>query len=339
MFTQIVKNVNESLISRYIADKPRFTKQEVAKKTGLSFPTVSKIIDSFLQRQIVLDIGIDTSALGGRKPKLYCINADFAYGITMFFNETTFYCEIFNFIGVSIEKFTRNVMPEGYLSTIRGIITQKIAENPRIISIAIGVHGGVAGGKILYIDGYDELINCDLKHILEQEFDLDVSVENNMRAVVYGMADRQAITQEETVVCLQLAINGPGCGILVNGKPLSGFAGLVGEVGYLPMYESRNLQTIALSCFEDADVLDYFARLITSVSVFLNPRQITIYENKYLNDTKILHDKCAKYLPNIAIPEILLSPYYEADFMLGLRKLVLNSFYPSYEIISNNRNV
>lgn len=337
MFTKIVKNVNESMISRYIIDKTRFTKQEVAKETGLSFPTVGKIIDSFLQRQIVLDLGIDTSALGGRKPKLYCINKTFAYGITMFFDETTFYCEIINAIGNPIEKFTKKVNANGYLSTIKEIVSQKITENPKIISLAIGVHGGVAEGKILYIDGYDELVNCDLKQILEREYDLDVSVENNMRTVVYGMADRQEIMQEETVVCLQIAPNGPGCGILVNGKPLSGFAGLVGEVGYLPVYGTKNLQTVALSHFEHTDVLDYFARLVTSVCVFLNPRQITIYKNEYVDNAELLRSKCAEYLPDIAIPEIIFSSNYQTDFMFGLRKQVLNSFYPSYKIISNEQ--
>lgn len=333
MFTKIVKNVNESQIARIIVYKDAFTKQEVARETDLSFPTVGKIVDSFVERQMVLETGIDDAVMGGRKPKLYRINKDFAYGLLMYFDQRSFYGEVINAVGESVEKFTQSVSPEGYLATMRDIISRKTMENPNIVSVSIGVHGGVADGKILYIDGYDELVYCELQRILEQEFNLDVTVENNMRTVVYGMAYRNHLLLEETVVCLQIAENGPGCGILVNGKPLSGFAGLVGEVGYLPAWGAQNMQEIALAHFPDTDVTDYFARLITSVCVFLNPRQITFYENDYMRDVNALQAKCRDYLPEIAMPKIILSPDYQKDFMAGLGRLALNSFYPSYQII------
>lgn len=335
MYTKIVRDVNESQIARCIMNKKKFTKQEIAKETGLSFPTAGKTIDSFVDRKMVLEIGVDKNAVGGRKPNLYRLNEAFAYGLLMFFDRNCFSCEVINAVGKSVEKFVQPVKPSGYLATIREIISMKLADNPRIISIAIGVNGGVAEGKILYIDGYDELVNCELKRIIEQEYGLETAVENNMRAVVYGMADRNQLLKEETVVCLQIADNGPGCGILVNGKPLSGFAGLVGEVGYLPGYGDKNMQTIALSHFHDTDVTDYFARLITSVCVFLNPRRITLYKNPYIHDTDRLQKKCMDYLPEIAVPGIFLSEDYEKDYMAGLSRLVLNCFYPSYHIIKD----
>lgn len=333
MYTQIVKSINESQIARFIVNKPNFTKQEVAKETGLSFPTVGKIVDSFAERKMVLEIGIDHTVMGGRKPKRYCINQDFAYGLIMFFDQSCFYCEVVNAVGKPVEQFTQSVKSEGYLATIREVISKKTAQNPHLISVSIGVHGGVAEGKILYIDGYDELVNCDLKRIIEQEYNLEITVANNMRTVVYGLASRKQLMQEEAVVCLQIAENGPGCGVLVNGKPLSGFVGLVGEVGYLPAWGQKNMQEIALSHFENTDVVDYFARLIVNACVFFNPSQITLYENSYVQDADCLRRKCKEYIPEIAIPEIDISPNYEKDFMEGLRKLALNCFYPSYQII------
>lgn len=93
------------------------------------------------------------------------------------------------------------------------------------------------------------------------------------------------------------------------------------------------MQVIALSHFENADVMDYFARLVASICVFFNPRQITLYENVYVQDAESLRRKCKDYIPEIAIPEIELSSDYEKDFMTGLRKLALNCFYPSYQVI------
>lgn len=333
MYTKVVKNVNESQIARFMLKKSAFTKQEAAADTGLSFPTVGKIVDGFVERQMVREIGVDDTSAGGRKPKLYGVNKDFAYGILMFFDQSLFFCEVVNAVGETVEKFTRAVKQEGYLATIRSILSEKTGENSRIVSVSIGVHGGVADGKILYIDGYDELVGCELRRILEEEYQLEVTVENNMRTVVYGMAVRKQLLEEETVVCLQIAENGPGCGVLVNGKPLSGFAGLVGEVGYLPACGKKNMQEIALSRFQGEDPEDYFARLIVSACVFFNPRQITLYENDYIQDPDSLRRKCGQYLPESAVPGIVLSAEYEKDFMTGLCRLALNSFYPSFRIV------
>lgn len=333
MYTKVVKNVNESQIARFMANRTSFTKQDAARETGLSFPTVGKIVDGFVERKMVLEIGVDDTAVGGRKPKLYAINKAFAYGLLMFFDQSCFFCEVVNAVGEPVEKFTQSVKSEGYLATIREIVSQKTSQNPKIISVSIGVHGGVADGKILYIDGYDELVGCDLKRTIQQEYNLDVTVENNMRTVVYGRANRKRLIGEEAVVCLQIAENGPGCGVLVHGKPLSGFAGLVGEVGYLPAWEGKNMQDIALSHFQGTDVVDYFARLVVSACVFFNPKQITLYENPYIQDADHLKDKCREYLPEAALPDIVLSSDYEEDFMAGLRKWALNCFYPSYQLI------
>lgn len=333
MFTKIVKNIHESQIARFLVHVSSFTKQDVAKETGLSFPTVSKIIDDFVQRKMVLDLGLNHTAAGGRKPKQYSINRDFAYGLILFFDRKKFDCEVINAVGTPVESFTQTVKAEGYLATIRQIITQNMAQYPNLISVSIGVHGGVAKGKILYIDGYDELVHCDLKGVLEKEYPLEVTVENDMCTVVYGLACRKQLLEEETVICLQIADNGPGCGILVHGKPLSGFVGLVGEVGYLPAWDGKTMQDIALAQFENTNAVDYFARLIASVCVFFNPRQITLYENPYVQDPARLQEACRAYIPDLAIPQIELSPDYETDFMSGLRKLALNSFYPSYQVI------
>lgn len=335
MYTGIVKSVNESQVVQAIMDGETFTKQELTKKTGLSFPTVGKIIDDYVERKMVLEKGTDREAAGGRKPKLYQINETYAYGLLMFFDQTDFYWEVITMTGRIVRKYTRKRGETGYLAMIRAILSEEREKNPRLASVSIGVHGGVDDGKILYIDGYEELVHCDLKKIIETEFDLHVAVENNMRAVVSGMAFERKLLCEETVVCFQIAENGPGCGVLVNGKPLSGFAGLVGEVGYLPACSQKNMQEIALTGFPDTDIEDYFARLLVSACVYLNPRQIVLYENSYVTDAKRLQERCKTYLPENAVPEIILSPDYEKDFMSGLKRLSMQHFYPSYRIIQD----
>lgn len=335
VFTRIVKNVNESRIARLFAGQGAFTKQEIARAAGLSFPTAGRIVDGFVARGMVRDLGPDPQAAGGRRPRRYRIDPGFASALLLFLDGERCCCRVIDAVGQTVASFTRAVGPAGYLAAVRAVVAQTAARTPGLASVAVGVPGGVAGGRILYIDGYDELDGCDLKGLLEREFGLETAVENNMRAVVYGLAAREGLLQEETVVCLQIAENGPGCGVLVNGRPLSGFAGLVGEVGYLPAEGRGNLQQIALAGFPDGDVTGCFARILTSACVFLNPRRITVYRNPWVEDAALLRARCGEYLPPAALPEIVLSPDYEADFMAGLARLALNALYPSYEIVRN----
>ena len=45
----IVKNINESLIRKALRSCEVFTKTKIARDTGLSFPTVSRILDEMAQ--------------------------------------------------------------------------------------------------------------------------------------------------------------------------------------------------------------------------------------------------------------------------------------------------
>ena len=70
--------------------------------------------------------------------------------------------------------------------------------------------------------------------------------------------------------------------MLVHGKPLNGFAGLVGEVGYLPGQGEETMQQAALRGFDGVDPVDYFARLTASACVFLNPEELVVYDTPFL---------------------------------------------------------
>lgn len=332
--TGMVKNVNEGIIVKKLLDGEVVTKQSLAQVTGLSFPTVGKIIDGLAEEKLVLALGTESSSQGGRKAELYRFNENSAFALCIYVQEQEVRCVTTDAIGKVVMKQEFIVGDEGYICKIKQIIRKTIETNPSVKAIAVGIPGGVSNGVVCYIDGYDELKNCDLRHLIEAEFRIGTRVENNMRAVTCGLSIQKYPKDRETVVCLHIANNGPGCGVLVNGKPISGFKGFIGEVGYLPLYNHKNLQQIALDNFKEADAVDYFARLISSICIFYNPEEIILYENSnYIRNIENIREKCRQYIPEIAVPKVLLSKFYQQDYENGLIELAKNILYPAYIFI------
>lgn len=52
-FSSIAKDLNKELIISFIRDFKSYTKQDIAKGIGLSFPTVSKVIDEMVEKKII----------------------------------------------------------------------------------------------------------------------------------------------------------------------------------------------------------------------------------------------------------------------------------------------
>lgn len=101
-FSSIAKNLNEKIVLNCIKNDSSFTKQEIAKQSELSFPTVSKIIDEMVAKNVVLSLGIQEKSQGGRKAALFCLNKDFSHVLTLFLQEQNIYYRLVNALGQTL---------------------------------------------------------------------------------------------------------------------------------------------------------------------------------------------------------------------------------------------
>lgn len=327
MFTRAVKSANERQVIQVLRQGRVVTKQELAEACGLSFPTAGKLVDELVEQGVVLEAGLETGA-GGRRPMRYRFNEASAYALTLFFEDGTLCWVVADALGNPVCSGSCGPEEGGYVSTILAVTERLRWAYPALAALAVGVPGGVAEGRVLYIDRYEELAGRELQAELEQACGLPATVENNMRAAVYGMAARRGWLERESAVCLHLSDNGPGCGVLVHGKPLNGFAGLVGEVGYLPGQGEETMQQAALRGFDGVDPVDYFARLTASACVFLNPEELVVYDTPFLQGAAQLEQTCRRYLPAQAVPRVHISREYRQDYLAGLTRLAMDLLYP-----------
>lgn len=326
-FSSIAKNLNEKIVLHFIRNDSTFTKQEIAKQSELSFPTVSKIIDEFVAKEIVLSLGIQKNSQGGRKAALYCLNKDFSHALILFLQEQNIYYRIVNALGKTIQYGKKEYPNALSLAQIFESISPILQQDNLIHAISIGIPGSVSNGNIYYIDGYDSLKDCDLQKELSEHFSIPVIVSNNMNAVAIGMADRLSCN-EETLACIHLAQTGPGCSAVVNGKAVNGFCGFNGEVGFIPFYGDKTLQDIALSGFEGIPLGEYLGKIVISLTTILNPRNLILYiEREETGWETTMEQYCRKYLPERVLPKFIYSNTYQEDYFYGLTLLGIELLY------------
>ncbi len=317
-FSSIAKNLNEKIVLNCIRNSDSYTKQEIAKHSELSFPTISKIVDELVEKQVMLFLGIQENSQGGRKAAVFRLNENFSHALIMFIQEQSIYYRVVDALGKTILNAQKEFSADLSIIQLIEVISQNLHEDNLIHAISIGIPGSVSNGKIYYIDGYEALKDCELEKELSEHFSIPVKISNNMNAIALGMADKLAC-KEENIVCIHLAQTGPGCGAIVNGKPVSGFCGFNGEIGFIPFYGEKTLQDVAFSDFKNINLGEYLGKIVIGLTTILNPRKMILYIEKNVpNWENEMEQYCNQYLPKRVIPEFLISNKYQEDYFYGL---------------------
>jgi hypothetical protein len=73
---ELIRDINEKTILKTIFLEKQIDRASLARKTGLSSATVTKIVSSLIQKGLIVEVG-ESDSTGGRKPILLCINKNF----------------------------------------------------------------------------------------------------------------------------------------------------------------------------------------------------------------------------------------------------------------------
>lgn len=313
-FSSIAKDMNKELIINSMRDFKSYTKQDIAKDTGLSFPTVSKMIDEMLEGKIVNILEDKKSQTGGRRALLYQLNQSYAYSLCLFLEEKRLYAKIIDIKGVEIQSIEKAIENAVTLPLIIDFIRMCFAECEKIHSIAIGVPGAVHEGKIFLIDGFEEMQGCELEKVLENCFHIPTRIINNMSAVALAISKNE----KDNIACFHLGEKGPGCSCVVNGAPISGFCGFQGELGFIPFYGQKTSRDLILKESQKIDMEEFVGKMLISMITIVNPKRIILYlpEKEWKLDFK---KYCSKFIPVEVLPEFIFSDSYDKDYFEGVK--------------------
>ena len=225
------------------------TRPEISRALGLNIVTVSNYIEEFINKNLVFEKEFDVSE-GGRRPVLLDINPDSGLVIGVGVNLLNIVATVVDFKGrvstrSSLER--RHLGVKDIINCIIEVISTTLKKTKNSQSRIKGIGIGIAGivnkkdGSLRWPEkvgnSWDYAsIYVPLKNIIEKEFGLPVTIENDATSACFG---EQWLDLEPGIKNLIYMFSGVGCGIMINGEIYTGSSGSAGEVSiYNPKDES-----------------------------------------------------------------------------------------------------
>lgn len=236
---QLMKSVNKSLILNKIRMNEPISRAEIAKQTNLTPPTVGSIVKELIEQGIVRESALGKST-GGRKPKMLHINNDAFYIIGVDAGSNDIDCILANLSGEILYRtksdLPKNLTNEQFLLILKDCIRDTMESSPdkdKVIGIGVAMHGAVDIETGVGLNATNlNLTNIPIKEELEKEFNLDVKVENDARAMALGESWFGNHGKVNNMIVINLG-QGVGAGFIVDGKLFHGLHNIAGEVGHM----------------------------------------------------------------------------------------------------------
>ncbi|GGE45429.1 transcriptional regulator [Pullulanibacillus camelliae] len=238
---QLMKSLNRSLILNTIRKDGPISRADIAKKTQLTPPTVSNLVNELLETNLVIESSQGESK-GGRKPTMLIINAKNFYIIGLDVGAKSIKgvlanlnADILNSVSLSLSHPLTNAL---FLNQMDEVVEQLLANtsaynSDHILGIGVAMHGivDVTEGASIYAPSL-QLRDIPIKAHLEERFKMLVKVENDARALALGEAWYGNGMDISSFMCINIGY-GIGAGIIIDGKLHHGDDFLMGEIGHM----------------------------------------------------------------------------------------------------------
>ncbi len=311
-----IKNMNTQAVRRVMLQKGIISKNELARETGLSFPTISRTIDQLVAAGELEQKGSSNST-GGRSAQLYAVNPVFMVSLSLRIEADKLNWFVSDLFGTSLESGLE-LCPDGIIQTIDTLIMRVQVRYPQLKAIAAGLAATVHRGTVTECFAHEELRGVNLSQHIMDISKLPCAVEGDMHVVSTGYWVNCSHSPK-AVACIYLGAGGLGSGIVIEGKAWHGATEFAGELYYLPIEDNpKYVQTH----YAGMNVVEHYGKIIRSYAALLNPDRVVLYENEFIaGKADEIRRICARNLPTQAIPQIEISNKFDEDYEKGLHAL------------------
>lgn len=237
---EFINRLNKIKVLNLIRESGEISRAAIVKETGLSAPTVTRIVESLINiERLVEQIGIGESS-GGRPPLIVRFNGEESYVIGVDWGRTHIYGVLANLNGRSLTELdiTTDVGDDFQMdlkrvvSLIEKLLTESGIDKKTLKGIGVAAAGFI--NKKNHIIEYSpnfKWVNVDIKQPLAQHFGVPVMVDNVSRVMALGELLYGIGETCKDFIFINVGY-GIGAGIVSNGKPFFGFDGMAGEMGH-----------------------------------------------------------------------------------------------------------
>ena len=238
-------SLKKDIICYYINNGDN-TLADLGKELNLSVPTVTKMVGELIEDGIVMDFG-KMETPGGRRPNIYGLNESSGYFVGVDISRECVNIGLINFKGELIDEQMKIPFQEAppqerfehLCRIIDEFISHTVVGKDKILSIGINLSGRVntQTGHSYSSLFFDER---PLTEMFEEQLGIDVSIDNDSRAMAYGEFIKGCVKSEKDILYLNVSW-GIGLGILIGGNLYYGKSGFSGELGHFTVFDNEIL--------------------------------------------------------------------------------------------------
>ena len=237
-----IKYKNRKLIFNMFLENEVLSRAEITRKTTMSFPTVMKVVEFLLQKNIIVECG-DTVANDeglGRRSKLLSLNANAYLAIGLEFEGKFVHMGLVNLKGDIITERTLKMDNKGRMFDLRALlpdireITTKNASMP-ILGIGIGMPAAInpSHNSIVRYSGFNITREKPFSSVFPsfvQELSIPFYIQNDANMACLGEMYLRNAEDIKDLIYISLG-TGLGAGIILDGDIRHGSSFLAGEIG------------------------------------------------------------------------------------------------------------
>ncbi len=237
----IINKINKGLILQLVREEGPISRAKIARKLGLSRPTVSIHVQDLINEGLLLEVGKGETKKG-RKDILLSYNAKHGYILAGDIEGSYIRLVISDMSGkIEAEEVIKtqelrekNLMdPNKFPLVLKEFLGMTKIELESLKILSFGITGIVEEGRLMFSPGLPEWNNAPLLKILEGEFPYSMIIlDRDVNMAVLGEYWKGAGKGKENIVYITIS-TGIGAGIIINGKIYEGKNKFAGEIGYM----------------------------------------------------------------------------------------------------------
>lgn len=247
--SKYISRLNKVKAINIIRNNDGISRAQTAKKSGLSAPTITRIVEKLIDDGLVTEIGEGESS-GGRKPTLLRFSGDRNYVIGIDLGTTNIHGVLSDLDANTIAEKQRptpveagfDKVMERTAAVIDDLKAQLEGNGKRILGIGMAVAGLINRDRnIVEFSPNFHWHNVDVIRELKKYHDFPVIFDNVTRVMALGEMSYGIGRTLDNFICVNVGY-GIGAGIIIDGNPLLGPMGMAGEFGHITLDKDSTAQ-------------------------------------------------------------------------------------------------
>jgi glucokinase-like ROK family protein len=246
---KFISEINKTKVINLIRDNEGISRADLAKKSGLSAPTISRIVEALIREGLTTEIGTGKSN-GGRRPTLIKFSGADSFIIGIDLGTTNIYGLLTNLEAKVIAEVRRPTLVDEGFSQIMERTSDIVIElqnrlgtkKDRLCGIGLAIAGLINRERNVVEFSPDfHWHDVDVRAALSQGHKVPVIFDNVTRVMALGEMWYGAGRNYRNFIMINVGY-GIGAGVIIQGSPLYGLKGMAGEFGHFTLDKDSTVQ-------------------------------------------------------------------------------------------------